>query len=98
MALTNEDLLAISHLLDTKLDSRLKPIENRLDKIENKVTNISLSLENDIPPSLNTIERCYTDTYERYKDYADKMEAAFFDIELLKKVVAEHSEKLQKIS
>jgi hypothetical protein len=28
MALTNEDLLAISQLLDTKLNARLKPMEN----------------------------------------------------------------------
>lgn len=92
MALTNEDLLAISQLLDTKLDARLHPIENRLKRIE-----IDL-LENNTIPRLSTIESCYTDTYNRYKDYADKMEAAFTDIELLKKVVSEHSEKLQKIS
>ncbi len=94
----NELLLAISDMLDSKLDSQLKPIENRLDRIENKVTNISLTLENDIRPRLNTIESCYTDTYNRYKDYADKMDAAFADIELLKKVVSEHSEKLQKLA
>ncbi len=92
MTLTNEDLLAISQLLDTKLDARLQPIENRLKRIE-----VDL-LENNVIPRLNTIESCYTDTYNRYKDYADKMEAAFADIELLKKVVTEHSEKLQKIS
>ncbi len=92
MALTNEDLLAISQLLDTKLDARLQPMENRLKRIE-----VDL-LENNVIPRLNTIESCYTDTYNRYKDYADKMEAAFADIELLKKVVTEHSEKLQKIS
>ena len=92
MALTNEDLLAISQLLDTKLDARLKPIENQLKRIE-----VDL-LEDKAIPRLNTIESCYTDTYNRYKDYADKIEAAFADIELLKKVVSEHSEKLQKIS
>lgn len=32
------------------------------------------------------------------KAYADKMEAAFADIELLKKVVSEHSEKLEKLA
>lgn len=47
MALTNEDLLAISQLLDTKLDSRLKPIENHLKQIE-----IDL-LENNVIPRLN---------------------------------------------
>lgn len=92
MALTNEDLLAISRLLDVKLDARLKPIENRLKRIE-----VDL-LENNVVPRLNTIESCYTDTYNRYKDYAEKMEAAFADIEIMKKVIAEHSEKLQKLA
>lgn len=92
MSLTNEDLLAISQLLDAKLDARLKPMENRVKRIE-----IDL-LENNVIPRLNTIESCYTETYNRYKDYADKMEAAFEDIEILKKVVSEHSEKLKKIS
>lgn len=88
----NELLLAISDMLDKKLDARLKPLENRVKRIE-----VDL-LENNVIPRLNTIESCYTDTYNRYKDYADKMQAAFEDIELLKKVVSEHSEKLQKIS
>ena len=92
MSLTNEDLLAISQLLDTKLDAKLQPIENRLKRIE-----IDL-LENNAIPRLNTIESCYTDTYNRYKDYSEMMEDAFADIKLLKKVVTEHSEKLQKIS
>ena len=88
----NELLLAISDVLDKKLDARFKPIENRVKRIE-----IDL-LENNAIPRLNTIESCYTDTYNHYKDYADKMQAAFDDIDLLKKVVSEHSEKLQKIS
>ncbi len=92
MALTSEDLLAISGLLDAKLDARLNPIENRLKRIE-----IDL-LENNAIPRLQTIESCYTDTYNRYKDYADKIEAALADIEIMKKVIAEHSEKLQKLA
>ena len=76
MALTNEDLLAISQLLDTKLDARLKPMEKRVKRIE-----IDL-LENNVIPKLNTIESCYTETYNRYKDYADKIEAVSADVEL----------------
>ena len=155
MALSNEDLLAISRLLDTKFDAKLQPIENQMKRmenrierfenrmerfenqlesienrvtsienqvisienrvtgienqvisienqvtsIENRVTRIEVDLlENNVIPRLNTIESCYTDTYNRYKDNADKMEGAYSDIGLLKKVVSEHSEKLQKIS
>ena len=55
-------------------------------------------MENNVIPRLNTLEACYTSTYDRYKDNADKMQAVFEDVEILKKVVMEHSEKLQKIS
>ncbi len=98
MALTNEDLLAISQLLDMKLKAELEPLKNDMQSTKDEVHQIKLYQENVILPRLQTIERCYTDTYDRYKDYADKMEAAFFDIELLKKVVAEHSEKLKKLA
>lgn len=87
----NELLLAMSNMMDEKFKSNLAPIENRLAKIE-------LTLENNIIPRLQNIESCYTSTYERYINYADKMESVFADIELIKKVIAEHSEKLQKIS
>lgn len=87
----NELLLAISNMMDEKFKSNLAPIENRLTRIE-------LTLENNILPRLQNIESFYTSTYERYKNYADKIDAVFEDIELLKKVVSEHSEKLQNIS
>ena len=94
----NELLLAISDMMDKNLKSELQPIKNRLDRIENNVTNISLKLENEVQPQLDTITSCYSDTYNRYKDYVDRMEAVFDDVELLKKVVSEHSQKLQNIA
>lgn len=91
MALINEDLLAISQLLDNKLKSNLAPIENRL-------TNIELTLENNILPRLQNIESCYTSTYKRYQSGANQIEAMQMDIEVMKKVIAEHSRKNPKIS
>lgn len=49
-------------------------------------------------PRLNTIESCYIDTYRRYVNYADKMDEAFSDVELLKTVVSSHSTKLQQLA
>ena len=46
MSLTNEDLLAISQLMDTKLT----PLEDRSKNME-------LLLENDVIPRLNNIDR-----------------------------------------
>lgn len=85
MALTNEDLLAISQLLDSKL----KPLEDR-------TKNIELLLEQDVLPRLQNIEACYTSTYRRYQSGINQIEAMQADIDILKKVVAEHSEKLNK--
>lgn len=87
----NELLLAMSDMLDNKLKSYLAPVENRL-------TNLQLTLENNILPRLQNIESCYTSTYERYKNHSDKMQSAFDDIDIMKNVITEHSEKLQKLA
>ncbi len=83
----NELLLALSDMFDKKL----KPINDRLKKIE-------LTQENDILPRLQNIESCYTSTYKRYQTGVEQIEAMQADIDILKKVVTDHSEKLQKIS
>ena len=100
----NELLLAISDMMDHKLKSELQPIKNDLQTVKNEVQavkddvhHMKLYQENIIMPRLNTIESCYTDTYGRYRNYSDKMEAAFEDMELLKRVVSEHSMKLQAL-
>ncbi len=81
-----------------QLDARLSPMERDIHTLQDDVIKINLTLENIIIPRLNTIESCYLDTYKRYQKYADKMETAFADIEMLKQVVADHSEKLQKLA
>lgn len=53
----NELLLAISDMMDKKLT----PIENRIKRIE-----VDL-LEDKVLPRLNTIESCYTSTFDATK-------------------------------
>lgn len=86
----NELLLAISNMLD--------PIREDIQEIKTRVKKIEITQENEILPRLNTIESCYTSTYDRYKDNVETYETMKQDISIIKKVVAEHSEKLQKIS
>lgn len=88
----NELLLAISEMLDKKLDARLNPIENRIKRIEVDI------LESQVIPRLNTIESCYTSTFDRYKDSVEDYEAIKQDISIMKKVITEHSEKLNKLA
>ena len=87
MTLTNEDLLALSDMMDRKL----KPIENRMKRIE-----VDL-LEDKVLPRLNTIESCYTSTFDRYKVSVEEYEAIKQDISIMKKVIQEHSQKPQDI-
>ena len=82
-----ELMLSMSDMMDNKL----KPINVRLTKIE-------LTQENDILPRLQSIEACYTSTYKRYQADVEKIDAMQDDIDILKKVVADHSEKLQKLA
>lgn len=83
----NELLLAISDMFDKKL----KPVNDRLKKIE-------LTQENDILPRLQNIEACYTSTYKRYQTGIEQIEAMQADIDVMKSVIREHSEKLQKLA
>ena len=136
----NELLLAISNVLDTKLEEKLQPIradvqelkeevhvlkedvgvlkeevhvlkkdvevlkdevhvmKGRICVLQEDVQHVKLYQENMLEPRLNTIEACYTSTYDRYKNDVDRMETAFDDIEMLKQTVARHSEQLRKMA
>ena len=82
-----ELLLAMSDLLDKKL----QPIKDDIQffKLQN---------ENDILPRLQNIEACYTSTYNRYKSGISQIDAMQADIDVIKSVIREHSEKLQKLA
>ncbi|MXP76769.1 hypothetical protein GN277_15670 [Lachnospiraceae bacterium WCA-9-b2] len=119
MTLTNEDLLAISQLLDVKLDAKLKPMENDIKsikdeqtrikdeqtrikdeqtRIKDEQTRISLIIENDILHEINILVENYVPAAKRYQDATSQIEAMQADMDIMKKVISDHSEKLKKIS
>ncbi len=102
MTLTNEDLLAISQLLDTKLDSKLKaelqPAKDDIRDIKQRITSIALHLENTTDKNIQLLAENYVPAAKRYEKASAQIEAMQADIEIIKKVVSEHSEKFQKIS
>ena len=63
-----------------------------------RVKKIELTQENEILPRLQTIEACYTSTYDRYREQVEEHEEMKQDIAILKEVVTEHSKILQRIS
>ena len=71
----NELVLAISNLLDKKLDARLKPIENdikfimdKLQSLERKVTSIELTLENETNRNISIIAEGHLDLSRKLDD------------------------------
>ena len=56
-----------------------------------------VQLENNVIPRLNTIETCYLDTFERYMEKTEQIDAMSADVEVLKSVVSDHSQRLSKI-
>ena len=81
--------------MEQGLRSDMKKMEQEL---KSDIHMLKLCQENLILPRLNTIESCYTDTYRRYRDDADQMEAVSADVDIMKKVIAEHSQSLQKLA
>ena len=96
----------MSNMMDEKIQSFRKDFSLEMsDMMDKKIKplaelqhNTTLMLENDVLPRLQNIESCYTSTYRRYVNNAEKIEAMESDIQLLKEVVREHSEQLKKIS
>lgn len=71
-------------------------LKNGLQKLGDEVDSIKIMLESDIIPRLCTIESCYVDTYRRYSMGVVEIEKVRTDMDILKNVVKEHSEKLNK--
>ena len=76
----------------------LQGVKDDLHEVKDRVKKIEMTQEIIILPRLDTIEACYTSTYYRYKEQVETYESMKQDISILKSIVAEHSEKLRKIS
>lgn len=98
MALTNEDLLSISQLLDVKLDAKMQTIESDIRHIKQEQTRINIIIENEIRDDIKLLAENYLPSAKRYEKATASLEAMKVDIDILKKVVSEHSEKLQKLA
>ncbi len=108
MTLTSEDLLAISNLLDVKL----KPIDNRLtnleikvdnletkvDAIDNRLTSLEVHIENVTDKNIALLAENYVPAARQFEKASYKIEALQADNDIIKKVLGEHSKKLEKIS
>lgn len=82
----NELLLAISNMLD--------PIREEIREIKIEIQDMKENIQ-EIEDRVKRIELTH---YDRYKDNVNTYESMKQDVSILKRVVAEHGEKLQKIT
>ena len=80
------------------LETKVIFLEDKIDTLDTRTRRLELQLETQLIPRLQNIESCYTSTYNRYKSGVTQIEAIQEDVTMLKTVVTEHSQKLQKIS
>ena len=92
------EIQAVKNELHTEIQAVRDELYAEIQSLDARVRLLQLNQENVIMPRLDNIESCYTATFRRYQDYGDKMESVCEDVDLLKKVVMSHSEKLQKLA
>lgn len=99
IAETRETLHAeIAETRDSLQSSLRAEIAETRDSLQSQLTQINLTLEQNVVPRLNTIESCYVSTYERYSQGINQLESIQSDILVMKDVIMKHSTQLAKIS
>ena len=99
IAETREALHAeIAETRDSLQSSLRTEIAETRDSLLSQLTQINLTLEQNVVPRLNTIESCYVSTYERYSQGINQLESIQSDILVMKDVIMKHSTQLAKIS
>lgn len=83
------------HNLYLIIDTELRP---NIQDLQTKVNNLYLITENETRPKLSILAENYLPAATRYEKSMMEQEKMKSDIEVLKKVTAEHSKILHKIS
>lgn len=80
------------------LQKNVGSLTSRMDSLEKEVRRNSILLENEVLPRVRTIEKIYVDSSKIFMEKAAQIDSMQDDIDIMKVVIQEHSEKLKKIS
>ncbi len=90
--------------MQSQMDSRFKQVDSRFEQMDSQsfqmqgqMDHMKLLMENDVLPRLQNIESCYVDTYRRYAAKSEEMDSLKHDMDVVKGVLKEHSDKLKAI-
>ena len=93
--MTNEELLvAMSNMMDQRLDEKLEPLKKDMSEVKDRVTNIEFNIENDIRPGIITLCDAYGTQFDRYSISIESHEKMKTDIEVMKSIVSRHFDLL----
>ena len=93
-----EERMTVMEERMTVMEGRMTAVEDRMTINEGHMLKVELLLENDMLPRLQNIEACYTSTYRRYQFRTEQIDTMQEDVNVLKKVVQEHSEMLLRLA
>ena len=92
-----KDVNSLTGRMDS-LEKKVDCLTGRMDSLEKEVRRNSILIENDVLPRLQTIEKLYVGSSKIYMEKAAQIDGMQDDIDVMKVVIQEHSEKLEKIS
>ena len=109
----SEDIRAVETRLDAKIDAVEEKLTTKIDVVEHELTTkidvvqkelkdsiraTNVNMENVLIPRMKHIEQCYLSASERYINETGRIDGLVFDVQVIKSIVQNHSEQLQKIS
>ncbi len=108
MSLTNDDLQAISQIVQIGLEPVKKDISSlkedvsslkeEMEVVKNDIRIIKVDiLENNVIPRLEHMEQCYLDASNRYISRSDEFSENISRIGTLETTVKRHSEQIQEL-
>ena len=77
------------------LDAKMAALDERLSA---NIRDVKITMENVLIPRIKHMEQCYLDTSKRYINETGRIDGLVADVQVIKSVVLNHSEQLQKIS
>ncbi len=82
----------------TNLETKVDNLETKVDAIDNRLTNLEVHIENVTDKNIALLAENYVPAARQFEKASYKIEALQADNDIIKKVLGEHSEKLEKIS
>lgn len=73
-------------------------LEEKLPSIEGEICSLKLHMENVIEKNIQLLAENYVPAAKRYEEAVPKIETIEADIDIMKKVIMEHSRKLRALA